>query len=857
MSGLENPLYVFLITCLFAMTLTDVTASAEGQTLGRWRVAGVGALAAAIAATRPDGLLYAVAYPGALLGFRFIQRRANRRPLRTPFDWTGHLVVYGTGYVVVFGAFLVSRVVHFHSLFPNTYYAKGGPKFETLSNIVLLGHEATDHLLALLESVTVWATLWALLLPLAATYYLRKRQAFRPMHALLLGFLVISIGDYLLLPPDWMPWFRFATPVYIFLYLYVASLVAGILAGTKGASPISRVKRGYLAVAVVTGVATLALVQVKETIKFAAKPTTPLARVSEIFGRRFNRCAELVGVPTPSILLPDLGGTLLHSKMRVIDLAGLCDRTIAITLGNDRRRFYDYVFETTQPTFIHVHGWWTWFAHLDSDPRLARDYVLIHRLNEPENDWRDYVRRDAIGQRTELLAALDAEIRGSDGAIARPKLWPAAASPAAITDAVTEARISALMAQMSVEEKVGQTIQTEVGSITPEDLHRYPLGSVFVGGDSIAHGNSHATPADWFALINSFRAANSEARQGRAHIPLLFGIDAVHGNNKILGATVFPHNIGLGAAHDPDLIRRIGEATAEEVTATGMDWTFAPMLGVPRDIHWGRTYEGYAEDPAVVASYAGPITLGLQGELVAGKPLTGGHIIGTAKHFVGDGGTKGGVDAGDAELSEADLIRLHAQGYPAAIDAGILTVMVSLSSWNGIKHIGNASLLTDVLKGRMGFEGFVVGDWNGHGQIPGCSATNCPDALKAGLDMYMAPDGWKELFDNTVTQAKSGKIPIARLDDAVRRILRIKFKAGAFDGPSPMAGQFDLLGSPQHRAIAREAVRKSLVLLKNQRGVLPIKSSAQVLVGWRRGGQYRQAVRRLDPQRARTRQSEQ
>src|SRR5208283_5134005 len=294
-------------------------------------------------------------------------------------------------------------------------------------------------------------------------------------------------------------------------------------------------------------------------------------------------------------------------------LAGLCDRTIAITLGNDRRRLYDYVFETTKPTFIHVHGWWTWFAHLDSDPRLARDYVLIHRLNEPENDWRDYVRRDAIGQRTELLAALDAEIRGSDGAIARPSRWPVAASPAAITDAATEARISALMAQMSVEEKVGQTIQPEIGSVTPEDLHRYPLGSVFAGGDSNPHGDRHATPAQWLALIESFRAANSAARQGRTSIPLLFGIDAVHGNNKIVGATVFPHNVGLGAARDPDLMHRIGEATAEEVVAIGMDWTFAPMLGVPRDIHWGRTYEGYAEDPAVVVTYAGPITLGLQG----------------------------------------------------------------------------------------------------------------------------------------------------------------------------------------------------------------------------------------------------
>jgi beta-glucosidase len=331
-------------------------------------------------------------------------------------------------------------------------------------------------------------------------------------------------------------------------------------------------------------------------------------------------------------------------------------------------------------------------------------------------------------------------------------------------------------------------------------------------------------------LIQSYRTVSSEARPGHTVIPLLFGIDAVHGNNKILGATVFPHNIGLGAARDPDLIRRIGEATAQEVAATGIDWTFAPVLAVPRDVHWGRTYEGYGEDPAIVASYAGPMTLGLQGQLVVGQPLALGHIVATAKHFLADGGTAGGIDEGDAKLSEADLIRLHAQGYPKAIDAGILSIMASLSSWNGVKTTGNASLLTGVLKDRLGFAGFVVGDWNAHGQIPGCTQTDCPQALTAGLDMYMAPAGWKALDENTVAEAKSGAIPMARLDDAVRRILRVKFKAGLFDGPSPVAGRFNLLGSPEHRAIAREAVRKSLVMLKNQGGVLPIRPWEHVLV---------------------------
>jgi beta-glucosidase len=224
------------------------------------------------------------------------------------------------------------------------------------------------------------------------------------------------------------------------------------------------------------------------------------------------------------------------------------------------------------------------------------------------------------------------------------------------------------------------------------------------------------------------------------------------------------------------------------------------------------------------------MTLGLQGELKPGVPLASDHIIGSAKHFLADGGTANGKDQGDAQISEAELIRVHAQGYPPAIDAGILSVLVSFSSWNGEKFAANKSVLTDVLKGRMGFEGFVVDDWNAIGEIPGCTNTDCPEAMNAGLDMYMAPDSWKGLYANTLAEVKSGKIPMARLDDAVRRILRVKVKAGLFEGTRPIEGHFDRLGAPDHRALAREAVRKSLVLLKNNGGVLPIKASAHVLV---------------------------
>lgn len=414
-------------------------------------------------------------------------------------------------------------------------------------------------------------------------------------------------------------------------------------------------------------------------------------------------------------------------------------------------------------------------------------------------------------------------------AIAHPRLWPAAASPSAITNARTEAFITRLMRRMTLEEKVGQTIDADISAITPDDLRRYPIGALLAGGNSGPYGDDRAPAARWVELMRAFRVANAARPAGHAVIPVMFGIDAVHGHNNIIGATIYPHNIGLGAARDPELIGEIGRATAQEAAVTGVDWTFGPTLAVPRDVRWGRSYEGYSEDPAISTLYAGPMTLGLQGALKPGQPLAGDRIIGSAKHFLADGGTLGGRDQGDAEIPESELIRIHAQAYPKAIDAGILTVMVSFSSWNGVRHIANRSLLTGVLKGRMGFEGFVVGDWNAHAEVPGCSPTSCPAAMNAGLDMFMAPDSWKGLYQNTLAQVRAGRIPMARLDDAVRRILRVKVKAGLFDRQRPLEGRYELLGSPEHRALARRAVRESLALLKND-GVLPVKASARVLV---------------------------
>lgn len=440
-----------------------------------------------------------------------------------------------------------------------------------------------------------------------------------------------------------------------------------------------------------------------------------------------------------------------------------------------------------------------------------------------------------------LLLALAPALPGAaqEAATVHPQLWPALKPPIP-RDAGLEARIRALLAKMSVEEKVGQIVQADINSATPEDVRKYHIGSVLAGGNSEPGGvsepggNYAAPPREWLEIADKFYAASMDDSDGKVAVPILFGIDAVHGHNNLIGATLFPHNIGLGATRNPELIRRIGAATAAEVRSTGMEWTFAPTLTVPRDDRWGRTYEGYSEDPGLVASYAAAAIEGLQGKLGSKQFLDGAHVIASAKHFLADGGTFEGRDQGDARIGERELRDIHGAGYPPALKAGAQTVMASFSSWNGAKMHGNRALLTDVLKGRMGFDGFVVGDWNAHGQLPGCANDNCAAAFNAGVDMLMAPDSWRGYYDNALKQVASGEISMARLDDAVTRILRVKLRLGLFEAgaPSkrPLGGKFELLGSPEHRAIARQAVRESLVLLKNDGGVLPIAPNSRVLV---------------------------
>lgn len=411
--------------------------------------------------------------------------------------------------------------------------------------------------------------------------------------------------------------------------------------------------------------------------------------------------------------------------------------------------------------------------------------------------------------------------------------WPEVRSRVPADPAI-EARVERILSRMTLEEKVGQIIQADISAVTPEDVKKYKLGSVLGGGNSSPEGDEKAPPSAWLELADSFWEASMAADWAGEKIPVIWGIDAVHGHANVVGATVFPHNIGLGATRNPELIRRIGEVTAREMAVTGVDWDFSPTIAVPRDDRWGRTYEGYSEDPAVVRSYAAPMVEGLQGRAGTSEFLGPGKVIATVKHYVGDGGTAGGRDQGDNPSDDVTIRDVHGAGYPAAVEAGVQSVMASFSSVRGVKMHGNKALLTDALKGDMNFDAIVVGDWNGHGQVPGCSNTSCAASVNAGLDMFMAPDSWKGLYESTLAQARSGEIPAERLDDAVRRVLRVKARYGLFDKPKPsarpLAGQFGLLGSSEHRAVARQAVRESMVLLKNQNHLLPLSPKADVLV---------------------------
>lgn len=409
--------------------------------------------------------------------------------------------------------------------------------------------------------------------------------------------------------------------------------------------------------------------------------------------------------------------------------------------------------------------------------------------------------------------------------------WPRAVSSSPL-DAALEFRVRSIVAGMTLEQKVGQMTQADIRSITPDDVRRYYIGSILNGGGAWPAMNMHSTVDDWLKLSDAFYRA-SMSTDMKVKVPVIWGTDAVHGHNNVYGATLFPHNIGLGAAHDPALVERIGRATAEQVRATGISWTFAPTLAVVQNPRWGRTYESYSSDPALVRAYGEAMVRGLQGRL--GSPTS---VLATAKHYLGDGGTFHGKDQGETRTSEANLARTHAAGYYGALKANVRTVMVSYSSFTDTatgkrwgKMHGNPHLVGDVLKRRLGFDGLVVSDWNGIGQVPGCSNWHCPRAINAGIDLVMVPDDWKKFIASTEADVRAGRIPMSRIDDAVSRIVRVKLEAGLFNA-SPATGAHpdaSVLHSPAVRALAREAVRKSLVLLKND-GVLPLRRTARVLL---------------------------
>ncbi len=396
----------------------------------------------------------------------------------------------------------------------------------------------------------------------------------------------------------------------------------------------------------------------------------------------------------------------------------------------------------------------------------------------------------------------------------------------------TDARVEALLARMTLDQKIGQMTQPERMHVSPAEVKAFHIGSVLSGGGSCPGRNR---PADWVAMNDAYWAASMEEDEDHLAIPLLYGVDAIHGNGNVRGATIFPHNIGLGATRDPDLIERIGRVTALEVLAAGVDWTFAPTLAVALDPRWGRTYESYSEDPALVAEYADRIVKGLQDARNGIEPAHLGPdgVVACAKHWVGDGGTDAGVDQGDTVVGEEELRRLHIAPYMPALEAGALTVMVSLSSWNGLKCHAHHYLIRDVLKGEMRFGGFVVSDWNGIDPLADDYPEAAAMAVNAGIDMFMVPETWKHFISGLKTEVERGAVPIERIDDAVGRILRVKSACGLFDRPRPWArrGSNDTeFGSAEHREVAREAVRKSLVLLKNRRGILPLHMGARILV---------------------------
>ena len=382
-----------------------------------------------------------------------------------------------------------------------------------------------------------------------------------------------------------------------------------------------------------------------------------------------------------------------------------------------------------------------------------------------------------------------------------------------------EAIATKLLERMNLRQKIGQMTMAERLSAEPDDVRRYGLGAVLSGGGS--HPGDNA-PDDWVRMNDEFWQAAMGDGDGPG-IPILYGCDAVHGNNNVQGATVFPHNIGLGAAGDAGLVAEAARITAREMLDSGLDWNFAPTLAVVQDCRWGRTYESFGNDPQRVASFGRHYVEALQGE----------GIVGCVKHWAGDGGTRNGMDQGETTLPWEELERTHIAPYYPALEAGVMTVMVSFNSWNGEKCHGHRFLVTELLKERLGFDGMVLSDWDGVNYLDEDYGTAIRLSVNAGLDMFMVPERWREFIDALEAQVRLGHVSTARIDNAVRRILRTKLRCGLFDRPRPsrrLGTGSGCTGCAEHRTVARRAVRESLVLLKNERNLLPLKPEQRILV---------------------------
>jgi beta-glucosidase len=392
-----------------------------------------------------------------------------------------------------------------------------------------------------------------------------------------------------------------------------------------------------------------------------------------------------------------------------------------------------------------------------------------------------------------------------------------------------EKQVDDLLAQMTLDEKIGQMVQPDLACVTNRaDIQNYGFGSMLSGGDSKPPGENN--PATWVATCNELQ---SYALKTRLKIPLLYGIDAVHGHNDVIGTTIFPHHIGLGATRNPKLVEQAEHVTAEEVAGTGIRWAFGPCIAVVQDERWGRTYESYGQNPKLVSELGAAAVKGLQGDELSAK---NDSVLACAKHFIGDGGTTGGKDQGNTVCDEATLRKLFLPPYRAAVNAGVGSIMVSYSSWNGLKMHANKYLLTDVLKGELGFRGFLVSDWAAIDQISPDYKNDVEISINAGLDMIMIPNGpgkpnnYVEFIDDLKALVAEGKVSPARIDDAVRRILRIKFQMGLFENAYTDPALTEKIGSAEHRQIARECVQQSLVLLKNEKHALPLAKNLKHLV---------------------------